>query len=1086
MKDNKKHNGIWVGDAQLQNDPAYHKSSGSEFFELPIVDQFSKEEQMEAGASRRDFLKYVGFGLGAATLAAGCEIPVKRAIPYVVKPDQIVPGVATYYASTFSRSGDYCPVLVKTREGRPIKIEGNPLSAVTSGGTSARAQAAVLELYNNSRITGPFRIKDGKIDKPSKKYAKGPSWEEIDQEITGKLTPASSIRIVTHTLMSPITKRAIQDFKAQYPDTEVVTYDPVSSAALLDANQQSFGERVIPGYRFDKADVIVGFDCDFLGTWISPIEFANQYAQNRRIKDTKNATMSHHVQVESHMSLTGSNADNRIMVKPSEQGAAIATLYNELARLNGRSIINAPKLDGEKTKKTKKLAGKLHSNRNRSLVVSGSNNLGEQVLVNAINDMLGSFGNTIDFSRPSLQRQGDDAAMQQLVKDMAAGKINALFVMDGANPAWDIPNAALFREATSKVGLKVTFTGVPNETLTVCDYVTPTHHFLESWGDVEPKRGSFSLVQPTISPLFNSRQVEETLLRWAGSEKLNTESDQPVYDYLRAHWEETLFPQQSEYATFQVFWDNTVHDGVFEIPAPEFSLVAFNGDVNRAATQVRSPQDGGLEISFYETVNMGGGQYADNPWLMEMPDPVTRTTWGNYLSIPVSWDGGNSFDALNGLNGREIYGEADIAELTLGNQTSPVTAVRSFGQMPDTVAIAIGYGRQLTGNLGDAIGEEIGVDFYPMLSVDANGHTQYYATDASLSKAVEKEKLFACVQYHHSMGLKGIDPKTNEEINVDEKTVMTLGSGFQGGLTDRSIIYQGSLKDLSDLEHHIEERRAEAAKLNENTLYPYEEYKEEVYSQGHHWAMHVDLNACIGCGACTIACMAENNVPVVGKKEVARHHEMTWLRIDRYFYGDLENPNVVYQPMMCQHCDNAPCENVCPVAATNHSGEGLNQMSYNRCIGTRYCANNCPYKVRRFNWLDYTTADLFPENEYTVQDEELPFGADNLTRMVLNPDVTVRSRGVIEKCSFCVQRIQEGKLTAKREGRLLQDNDVKTACQTACPTEAIVFGDRNNKEGLLAERLENPLNYLVLEETNTQSGVFYTGKVNNRDEELDA
>jgi len=349
------------------------------------------------------------------------------------------------------------------------------------------------------------------------------------------------------------------------------------------------------------------------------------------------------------------------------------------------------------------------------------------------------------------------------------------------------------------------------------------------------------------------------------------------------------------------------------------------------------------------------------------------------------------------------------------------------------------------------------------------------------------------VQYHHTMGVTArdesgavvLDEATGKPLNVDEKTVMRLGAGYQGGLTNRSIIYHGNLGELKELTEHIAHKREEAEHLNQKTLYPYDEYSAQIYGQGHHWAMHIDLNACTGCGACQVACLAENNVPVVGKTEVSRHHEMTWLRIDRYFYGDYENPNVVYQPMMCQHCDNAPCENVCPVAATNHSSEGLNQMTYNRCIGTRYCANNCPYKVRRFNWLDYTKADLFAINEPLLHDEELPFGADNLTRMVLNPDVTVRSRGVIEKCSFCVQRIQQGKLTAKAEGRGLRDADVRTACQTACPTGAIVFGDRNNKEGEVASRMENPLNYLVLEEINVRSSVFYAARVTNRSEELD-
>ncbi len=379
-------------------------------------------------------------------------------------------------------------------------------------------------------------------------------------------------------------------------------------------------------------------------------------------------------------------------------------------------------------------------------------------------------------------------------------------------------------------------------------------------------------------------------------------------------------------------------------------------------------------------------------------------------------------------------------------------------------------------------GAGVGVNAWPWLSVDGDGHTQYYATGANLSERTGQDDEFACVQYHHTMGVTGeVD---GEEINVDERAAINfISTGYQGSLTNRSIIFQGSADELDELTAHIHEKRSEYQKLNDNTLYP--DYS-GIYGQGHHWGMYVDLNACTGCGACTVACMAENNVPVVGKREVHRHHEMTWLRIDRYFYGDAENPNTVYQPLMCQHCDNAPCENVCPVNATNHSSEGLNQMAYNRCIGTRYCANNCPYKVRRFNWLDFNTADVFPANENYPFESDEPFYADNIVRMVLNPDVTVRSRGVIEKCSFCVQRIQEGKLTAKRDERRLRDNDVKTACQTSCPTGAIVFGDRNDKEGLLSKRIESPLVYRVLEEVNTQSSVFYAARVNNKDQKLEA
>ena len=1068
-----KNKEVWIGVEQLTNDPALQKVAQSEFHELPIVDQLSEEETLEVGTSRRDFLKYLGFGLGAATVAASCDIPVKRAIPYVVKPDEIVPGVATYYASTFVNGGDYCPVLVKTREGRPIKVEGNSLSPITNGGTSARAQASVLSLYDIDRFQSAKKVEGGKVSKIS--------WAELDEAIKGKLNAGSQVRIVMNTNMSPTAKKAIEEFTAAYPNTKVVTYDAVSSSAMLEANNQSFGQKVIPSYHFDKADVIVGIGADFLGTWISPTEYAHQYAKNRKISDPHHPKMSHHIQVESFMSLTGSNADNRVMIRPSEQGAAIATLYNEVAALTGGPSVSAPALNAKAKASLKEVAKRLNAAKRKSLVVSGSNNVGEQVLVNAINNMLGNYGSdaTIDFTHASHQRQGLDSDIQGLISDMKSKSVDAVIVMGGANPAYELPNAEEFKTHFANVALKVSTAIAPNETTALCNYVATGNHFLESWGDVSPKHGHFSMVQPTIPQLFETRQGELSLLMWCESANLNMESDQPYYDYMKSHWEAEVFPLQSKFLSFQNFWDSALHDGVLSVDVPE-TPVTFAADVASAASNVNKPGSAETEIIFFETVNMGAGQYANNPWLQELPDPIGRTVWGNYLAIPVGWDGGNSYTSFKDLNDSEIYGEADQVDVTINGVTHRATCVRQFGLAEGTLAIALGYGREVVGKAG----KETGINVYPWLSMEKGGNVQYYTTAAEISDRAGKDKEFACVQYHHTMGVQAVDPDSNETINVDEKTSMSVGSGYQGGLVDRTIIYQTKMSEVDELIHKIEERRAEAKHLNDNTLYPFEEYSKKFYSQGHHWGMYVDLNACIGCGACQVACVAENNVPVVGKKEVHRHHEMTWLRIDRYFYGDMENPNVVYQPMMCQHCDNAPCENVCPVAATNHSSEGLNQMTYNRCIGTRYCANNCPYKVRRFNWLDYTTADIFPVNEPTMNGEEIPYGADNLTRMVLNPDVTVRSRGVIEKCSFCVQRIQEGKLTAKREGRRLRDGDVKTACQTACPTGAITFGDMNDKDSAVAHNIHSPLNYRVLEEINTQTSVFYSAKVVNKDEAI--
>ncbi len=1065
MKEIKQ--GAWIGTADRNHDPKLAELAQREFADESLLDTLSKDDSLNVGSSRRDFLKYLGFGLGAATVAASCEAPVRRAIPYVVKPDEIVPGVATYYASSYVDGGDYCAILVKTREGRPIKIEGNAMSPVTKGGTNARAQATVLSLYDTNRLRGPIAMTDGSPE--------ASTWQAIDKAVAGKLNANAKVRIITNTVLSPTSKSVFNEFKAKYPNTEVVSYDAISAAALLDANEQTFGIRAVPAYSFQNADVIVSFGADFLGTWISPIEYAAQYVEKRKINNIKNAKMSRHIQVESGMSLTGSNADNRILVKPSEQGAAIVTLFNEVGKLTGGAGVSGPKVNDKAARAIAATAKELVAARGKSLVVCGTNNVGEQLLVNQINIMLGNYGKTFDFGHYSHQRQGSDKAVRKLITEMNGGSVDALFVF-GGNPAYDLPDASQFVAGMAKVGLSISFAGSIDETGQKCNFIAPDHHLLEAWGDAEPKHGQISLIQPTISPLFNTRKSEVSLLTWAGSEKLKKDADQPYYEYLKNNWESNVFSRQTSYASFQSFWDSSLHDGVVELPIGENTATVMEVNASSAASKVSKPANGAFELGIYETVNMGAGQHANNPWLQELPDPVLRTVWGNYLSVPVEWNGSDAIEGVKGIGRENMYSTADLVDVTLGDGSERMTAVPQFGQMEGTLATGIGYGRTVAGKAG----QNTGTNLYPHLSIE-DGYTQYYIGNADLSEIVGKEEEFACVQYHHTYGVTGTKTGSEEVINVDEEVL-----AYQGALTDRSVVYSTNFNHLDDFVHELEEKRAEAQKLNSKTLYPYDEYKENFYDQGHHWGMHIDMNACIGCGACSVACMAENNVPVVGKREVHRHHEMTWLRIDRYYYGDVNNPNVMYQPMLCQHCDNAPCENVCPVAATNHSSEGLNQMTYNRCIGTRYCANNCPYKVRRFNWLDYTTADLFPGNQPTVAGEEIPYGADNLTRMVLNPDVTVRSRGVIEKCSFCVQRIQEGKLTAKREQRALMNNDVKTACQTACPTGAITFGDMNNEKTDVSKKMKNPLVFHSLEEINVLPSIQYQTRVNNRSEALDA
>lgn len=1048
--------GVWIGEKDLTNDPGFIEISQKEFADLPESNTFSEAVEKVSG-NRRDFLKFLGFGIGAATVAAGCDIPVKRAIPYVVKPDSIVPGVATYYATSFVEGGDYAPILVKTREGRPIKIEGNDLSQMSNGGTSSRAQASVLSLYDDSRFKKPMLSDDGSLV--------ASSWDVIDNKAKEILSNSSNVRLVSNTILSPSTFAAIELLKQRYPSLQHIQYDSVSNAAMLDANKEVYGERIIPNYDFAKADVIVAFDADFLGTWVSPTEYSIAYGKNRSINNVNKAKMSRHIQVEGSMSLTGSNADNRILVKPSEQGAAIVTLYNYVT---GGSLVS-PDLNQKAKKALQKAAQELRSARGRSLVVCGTNNKAEHMLVAAINNHLGNIGSTVKLDHVSLQRKGDDKKMEAFINECKNGAVDTVIFMN-CNPVYDYSGAGDIAAILGKVKNSLGVAYANNETVNTSALVAPTHHYLESWGDAEPKRGVYSLLQPTISPLFDTRQASQTLLVWADAAKGD------YVDFVKKNWRNTTFPNQSKFSGFDTFWNSVLHNGVFENSNVR-SSASFQGISSGIASEVTKTSKSGLEIQLIETSNIGNGAYTNNPWLVEMPDPVTRTSWGNYLSIPVDFDG---FRTLKGLNNLE---DGDLVNVTLNGQTVTVPVFKNFGQMDGTVSLCLGYGRKTIGYAG----RNVGVNVNPWVSIK-DGYRTYHQPNVEVSGKVGEEDHFSCVQYHHSYGLKDTDSSTGELINADEAALVEfdygLGiQGYQGSLVDRSVMFYSSLDDLKENVDVLHKKRAHYQHLNEQQIY---NGHDKEYALGHHWGMHIDLNSCFGCGACTISCMAENNIPVVGKKEVSRHHEMTWLRIDRYFYGTLDNPNVVYQPMMCQHCDNAPCENVCPVNATSHSTEGLNQMTYNRCVGTRYCANNCPYKVRRFNWLDYTTADLFPINQPKINNEDQAFGTTDLVRMVLNPDVTVRVRGVIEKCSFCVQRIQEGKLTAKTEGRQLRDSDVKTACQTACPTDAITFGDLNNKKGKLNEKLDNPLNYIALEEVNVRSSVTYTMRVNNKNKQLDA
>lgn len=1052
-------NKIWQNFGALNKTESHQAKVEDEFKEdLPF--EADDKGLLNAKAPRRDFLKYLGFSTAAATVAASCEMPVKKAIPFTNKPDNVIPGVANYYATTYVQDGDVLSVVAKVRDGRPIKIEGNELCHITQGGSSARAQASVLDLYDTSRLRFPAQIKDGKLVEVS-------TFEAFDKMIAEGLAGLNGapVVILTSTITSPSSKQLVGEFLAKYPGSRHVTYDAVSYSGMLLANEATYGKRALPSYHFDNAKVIVSLGADFLGTWLSPVEFSKQYSKGRKI-DEKNIELSKHYQFESILSMTGANADERFTHKPSEAGVVVAALY---AAVTGGSVSVADarlKAGIEKAAKDLKAAG------GAALVVSGSNDANVQMVVNAINEAIGAAGKTINWAVTSNYRQGVDSEFEALVADMNAGKVGGLFVV-GANPAYTYAKADQFKAGLAKVKLSVSFNAKLDETTELCKYVIPDHHYLESWGDAEPKSGYVSFIQPTIAPLFKTRQWQDSLLTWMGGDKVaapaaagdSAKAAAPVMaaganwvNYLKNYWAAKLGSQDT--------WDKALRDGVICPAEMPVGTAAFNAGAVAGAVSALStaPKGGAWEVVLYEKTTIGSGAQASNPWLQEAPDPVTKATWDNYAMISAA----AAKELLNidltdngDTDSYEVNPKKPVIKIKANGKEIDLPVIIVPGTQKNTIGIALGYGR--SEKVGVAV-RGAGKNAYPMTAV-VNGAVSYAAYDATVTATGE---LYEVAQNQTHNTYEG-----RVEV-VKETSLATFKKNPEMFKAQRDALVEDYASRSGDYR-------------NEGSLYD----PRLNDRPGVHWGMSIDLNTCTGCAACVVACNAENNIPVVGKTEVLRGHDMHWMRIDRYYVTDEKNPDelkdVVFMPMLCQHCDNAPCENVCPVAATNHSSEGLNQMTYNRCIGTRYCANNCPYKVRRFNWADYTGADSFPDNQVGhVSDVTLEMN-DDLYRMVLNPDVTVRSRGVIEKCSFCVQRLQAGKLEAKKQSRPIKDGEVKTACQQACPTNAISFGDSNDKSSLVRnQRDHSPLRmYYALEQIHVLPNVNYMAKIRNTDEMLE-
>ena len=1033
---------------------------------------------------RRDFMKVIGATFAVAGASACARLPERHVLPYVQKPEETVPGRASMYATACRTCSAGCGLLMKSRDGRPIKVEGNPEHPVSQGGVCAAGQASVLDLYDGDRLRAP--LMGGTVSK----------WDPLDAEVQKQLSAylvnGKALAIVTGSVSGPASKAVIRAMQAKFPGAQHVVYEAEQVGSIAATHGLTHSKNAIPGLHFDRANYILSFGADYLGTWLQPPGFTKQWMRGRTLGADKK-TMSRTVQVETRLSLTGSNADERVRILPSEQRNLVLALAQKIGAGSGTDLgltANA----GDKAALIENWAKNLLENKGKSLVVTDSADVAVQGAVAFINEKLGNYGQTLDLNTPLQSHLADQNDINKLLADLKSGAVTGVIVV-GVNPAYDSANPGAWQEALKKANVSIALTTRLDETAKLCKIVAPTGHALEAWGDLETVAGTVTLQQPLVNPLFDTRQAEDSLLKWAGVQTAGKPAT--MLPFLMDQWKTQVAIRAGKPADFQKFWDKAVEQGfvlagrenviipggpaevappqavaapaavtavalaaeasAVGLPAaatPEAHLEApppaqFNleGVKKALSTQaVATAGAGKFELVLFPTVGLRHGQQANNPFVQELPDPISKSTWGNYACL--------SPKTANALG----VGSSDVVAVKTSAGTLELPVVLSPGLHDNAIAIPLGYGRTSVGKIGDGLGKDARV-------LAPAGDAQ----KADVQKTGKQEPV-AFSQTHHSYEHRDCVRETSlEEWTADPKA---------GNETLDQALHDPQKPD----------QRVTRSLWNRHD-YP-----------GHKWGMAIDLSKCTGCGACVVSCNIENNVPVVGKSEVLKRREMHWIRIDRYYseraeetpsdgqdwratQDDLlalaDNPEVVHMPMLCQHCDNAPCETVCPVLATVHSSEGLNTQAYNRCIGTRYCANNCPYKVRRFNWFNYPTGEMLNADGTTKQDADL-------VSLALNPDITKRSRGVMEKCSFCVQRIQDVKAQAVREGRvdlnangqICHPDEVKTACQQSCPAEAITFGDVN-ATSQARKMYEDPRNYSALVEVGTQPAVTYMTKVRN-------
>jgi len=984
--------------------PEYWRSleelAGSPEFQDMLHREFPKgASEWVDSVSRRGFLRLMGASLAMAGMTGCTKLPLQEIVPYVRQPEQLIPGVAMYYATAFTLSGYTNPLLVESHLGRPTKIEGNNLHPASLGGTDVFAQASILGMYDPDRSQAITHL--GDVD----------SWAAFAKEIKGALAAqktlgGAGIRILTQTISSPTLKDQMHSFLAMYPKAKWHVYEPANRDNALEGAKLAFGEALETQYRLENAAVIVSLDADFLyAGFPGNVRYIRDFAKKRN-PDTE---MSRLYVIESNPSSTGAKADHRLPMRATDVESFATLLFSPHPAGESGSLAGLPE---EHVRFAAALGKDLSNHRGASVIIAGDHQPPVvHALAHAMNQALGNVGKTVVYTDPvDANPVNQTESLRDLVSDMRAGSVDLLVIM-GGNPVYDAPADLGFGDCVknSKVGLRIYHGLYENETAELCHWSVNEAHYLEAWSDGRAYDGTVSLVQPLIAPLYAGKSAHEMLSAFVGV------SDASGYDIVRGYWQ-----KQNAGPEFEAWWRKTLNDGFVEGSAYAPKVVSLKFQSLPAAPAVDANSDANsLEINLRRDPSVYDGQFANNGWLQELPKPMSKLTWDNAVLMGPR------------MADREGIKTMDVVTLELGGRkiTGPVWI--QAGHPDHSVTVHLGYGRRKAGRAGTGAG----FDAYALRTTNA----LWFATGGKLTKTGDHYQLASTQGYQ----------------------TMDTGDG-----ATRPLVREATLEEYR--------KEPKFAKEDEPppslTLYPGYDYKKSPDA----WGMTIDLNACVGCNNCIVACQSENNIAVVGKEQVVKGRHMHWIRVDAYYQGDRDAPKAHFQPVPCMQCENAPCELVCPVGATVHSSEGLNDMVYNRCVGTRYCSNNCPYKVRRFNFL------LF-------QDWETP-----QYKLMRNPDVTVRSRGVMEKCTYCVQRITQHRIDAEtaavRENRefKIEDGSLQTACQQSCPADAIVFGNINDPNSRVAKLKALDRNYGLLADLNTRPRTTYLAEIRNPNPELEA